>query len=295
MARLRGRATISSMPGERQPLIELDPATVEQCFGRSAFRVRHRLQDHPLTQLDALAALADSLPSDRVEHNLASVGDTMPGGEVPRSDLTPGEIVRTIETNGCWMVLPIHEVASYETFFEALFEDVAHALPSREGAVRRRQAVFFLSAPNSTTPTHIDLEQGYLLQLSGTKQVSVGDFRDPAAALRDVERFCAGGHRNIADLPHDAETFELSPGDGVHVPALLPHLVKTPAQVSLSLSVGFVSEAVSRRAAVHRANAGLRRLGFSPARPGERPRGDRSKERVVETVSRVGRIVRRGS
>ena len=154
--------------------------------------------------------------------------------------------------------------------------------------------MFFLSAPNSTTPTHIDLEQGYLLQLSGTKRVSIGDFPDSEVALREVERFCAGGHRNIADLPHDAETFEISPGEGVHVPALVPHLVKTPPTVSLSLSVGFETEAVLRRAAVHRANAGLRRLGLTPARPGARPGGDRAKEQLVATASRVAKLVRRG-
>jgi len=278
---------------QAESLIELDPAVVEQRFGRSAFVVHHRLQDHPLTQLEALAELADALPSDRVEHNLASVGDTVPGGEVPRLDLPPGEIVRTIETNGCWMVLPIHGVPSYAEFFDELFAAVASSLPEREGRIRRRQGVFFLSAPNSTTPTHIDLEQGYLLQLSSTKQVSIGDFPDSEVALREVERFCAGGHRNIADLPHDAQTFEISPGEGVHVPALVPHLVKTPPQVSLSLSIGFETDAVLRRAAVHRANAGLRRLGITPARPGARPRGDRAKEQVVETARRVARLVRR--
>jgi hypothetical protein len=79
----------------------------------------------------------------------------------------------------------------------------------------------------------------------------------------------------------------------VHVPALVPHLVKTPPQVSLSLSVGFETEAVIRRARVHRANAYLRRLGFSPARPGENPGRDRAKERIVETASRAMRVVRR--
>ena len=283
------------MPTDTTALIHLDPATVEPNFGRTAFAVQHELHGHPLTQLEALAELADSLPPERVEHNLGSVDDTMPGGEVPQAELSPGEMVRTIETNGCWMVLPIHGVPAYAELYDALFEDVLRALPAREGAVQRRQGVFFLSAPNSTTPTHIDMEQGYLLQLLGTKQVRVGNFPDPVVAHREVERFCAGGHRNIADLPHDAEAFELSPGVGVHVPALVPHLVKTPAGVSISLSVGFETEAVIRRAAVHRANAGLRRLGLDPARPGERPRGDRAKERLVTAASRVGRMARRRS
>jgi hypothetical protein len=278
-----------------QQLIDLDPATTEQQFGRAAYSVRHELQNHPLTQLEALAELADALPPERVEHNLASVGETVPGGEVPRADLSPGELVRTIESNGSWVVLPIHGVPSYRELFDALFEDILRVLPAREGAVRRRQAVFFLSAPNSTTPTHIDKEQGFLLQLTGTKKVSIGQFPDPVVAIREVERFCAGGHRNIADLPHDAETFDLKPGEGVHVPALVPHLVKTPPGVSISLSVGFESEAVVRRANVHRANAGLRRLGLNPAPPGERPRGDRAKERAVTAASRVARVVRRRS
>jgi JmjC domain len=283
------------MTAVSEHLIELDPANVEAQFGRSGFAVRHQLQGHPLTQLDALAELADSLPPDRVEHNLATVGDTMPGGEVPQADLSPGDMVRTIETNGCWMVLPIHGVPSYRELFDALFDEVLRPLPAREGAVLRRQGVFFLSAPNSTTPTHIDMEQGYLLQLMGTKQVRVGDFPDPDVAHREVERFCAGGHRNIADLPHDAKTFDMSPGDGVHVPALVPHLVKTPAGVSISLSVGFETEAVIRRAAVHRANASLRRIGLRPARPGEHPRGDRAKERLVTAASRAAGLARRRS
>jgi hypothetical protein len=284
-----------TMATQTHSMIQLDPAAVDQHFGRSGFYVRHELVDHPLTQLEALAQLADSLPDDRLEHNLGSVGDIVPGGEVPKSDLTPGEIVRTIESNGCWMVMGIHGIPTYEEVLDELFEDITRALPAREGQVRRRQAVIFLSAPNSTTPTHIDGEQGFLLQLTGTKRISVGTFADSATADREIERYCGGGHRNIEDLPHDAEAFDLSPGVGVHVPALTPHLVKTPAGVSISLSVGFETDALIRRSAVYRANFRLRRLGISPARPGARPRGDRAKEAVMTTASNVKRIASRRS
>jgi hypothetical protein len=277
------------------PLIALDPATVEQRFGDSGFLVRHQLQDHPLTRLEALAELADSLPDDRLEHNLGSVGDIVPGGEVPKADLTPGEIVRTIESNGCWMVMGIHGISPYQELVAELAEDVGRVLPAREGALRRLQGVIVLSAPNSTTPTHIDGEQSFLLQITGTKRISIGKFADAAIAQREIERYCAGGHRNIEDMPHDAETFDLSPGVGVHVPALTPHLVKTPAGVSISLSFGFDTEAQIRRASVHRANSRLRRLGMSPSRPGVRPRGDRAKEVVMATASNVKRIASRRS
>jgi hypothetical protein len=276
-------------------MIQLDPAAVDQHFSHSGFYVRHELQDHALTQLDALATLADSLPDDRLEHNLGAVGDIVPGGEVPRSDLTPGEIVRTIDTNGCWMVMGIHGIPGYHDLLEGLAEDIVRALPAGEGRLRRLQGVIILSAPNSTTPTHIDGEQSFLLQIRGTKRISIGKFADAAIAHREIERYCAGGHRNVEDLPKDAEAFDLSPGVGVHVPALTPHLVKTPAGVSISLSVGFETDALIRRAAVYRANSRLRQLGMSPARPGARPRGDRAKEVVMTTLSNAKRMASRRS
>ena len=275
-------------------MIDLDPAIVEQRFGRGGYLVRHELQDHPLTRLEALAELADSLPGDRLEHNLGSVGEVVVNAaEVPRADLTPGEIVRTIESNGCWMVMGIHGIPGYQELLDELFVDIVRTLPAAEGEVRRRQGVIFLSAPNSTTPTHIDGEQSYLLQITGTKRISIGEFADDEVAHREIDRYCGGGHRNIGDLPKSAEDFELSPGVGAHVPALTPHLVKTPAGVSISLSVGFETDALIRRAAVHRANDHLRRLGVTPAHPGARPRGDRAKERVMTTASAVKRLANR--
>ena len=277
-------------------MIDLAPAIVAQRFGRGGYLVRHELQDHPLTRLEALAELADSLPDDRLEHNLGSVGEVvLNAAEVPRADLTPGEIVRTIETNGCWMVMGIHGIPGYQELLDELFVDIVRTLPAAEGEVRRRQGVIFLSAPNSTTPTHIDGEQSYLLQITGTKRISIGEFADDDVAHREIDRYCGGGHRNIADLPQSAEDFELSPGVGAHVPALTPHLVKTPAGVSISMSVGFETDALVRRAAVHRANHRLRRLGITPARPGARPRGDRAKEVFMTTASSVKRIASRRS
>ena len=50
-------------------LLELEPATFHERFGRKPFRVRHRLSDHPLFALPRLLRLATALPEDRVEYN----------------------------------------------------------------------------------------------------------------------------------------------------------------------------------------------------------------------------------
>ena len=219
-------------------LIDLDPAVVAERFGRGGYLVRHELQDHPLTRLEALAELADALPSDRLEHNLGSVGDVvLNADEVPRADLTPGEIVRTIESNGCWMVMGIHGIPGYDEILDELFVDIVRTLPATEGEVRRRQGVIFLSAPNSTTPTHIDGEQSYLLQITGTKKVSIGTFVDDEAAHREIERYCGGGHRNIADLP--AERGGLRPQPGCrHARAGADAASREDARGRLDLDVG---------------------------------------------------------
>lgn len=218
--------------------LELASRDVMLGFGRAPFALRHKLAAHPLLALDALAALADSLAAGEVEHNRGRVGAVAPGGSPERIDMAPGEIVRTIETNDCWIVLPIHDAPAYGELREGLFDELRRHLPPGEGDIVRRQAVLFLATGGSTTPAHIDLEHGLLLHLSGSKAVHVGDFPDAATAQQKIERMHRGEHRNIADPPQNARRYRLRPGDGVHIPAFTPHVVHTdPGQVSLSLTI----------------------------------------------------------
>jgi len=259
-------------------------------FGRRPFALHHELAEHPLTQPEALAELAQSLPPDEVEHNSGRVDAVLPGGSVPQADLSPSEIVSTIETNNCWIVLQIHDAPAYRELYDALFDELRPHLPAEHGDIVQRQAVFFLATGGSTTPAHIDLEHGLLLHLRGEKEVQIGGFPDPRTGQRKIERMHLGEHRNVAQPPQDARRFELRPGEGVHIPAFTPHVVQTAAgQVSLSLTIALRTEATMRESAVHRANAHLRRLGMKPRRPGVRPRSDRVKHRLVDAKAAVRR------
>jgi hypothetical protein len=162
-------------------------------------------------------------------------------------------------------------------------------LDGRLGAIRNKHGVFFLSAPDSVTPTHIDLEQGFLLQIRGTKELRISEFSSSREGQEEIERFQAGGHRNVPALSDDAARFGLEPGDGVHVPAFKPHVVKNGPAVSISLSVGFVPDATLRAAEVHSCNARLRRLGLQPKAPGLSARRDWMKSTVMRSVKRVRR------
>lgn len=272
------------------PFLSYAPDDVRSKFGSMPFRIRHTLAGHPLTSLESLAELAESVPANLVEHNLGRVPDVAVGGEVPTADMPLGEMVRTIETNGCWMVLPIETSPRYRELYDALFDEIRPHLPDREGEIVKRHAVFFLASGGSTTPTHIDAEQGFLLHIKGRKELRIGPFENPVAGQQEAERQAAGGHRNVDHLPRTAQTFRMEPGDGVHIPAFMPHVVHTDADgYALSLAFASRTEATLRHTAVHGLNGRLRRLGVKPTPPGRRLRQDRLKERAFDAAKQVVR------
>jgi hypothetical protein len=274
-------------------LLDIDPARLAQ-LGRDPFAVRHHLAEHPLLGVDALARLADSLPGASVEHNLGNVGVVADADAVERLERTPGEIVRGIEENGCWMVLKnVEQDAAYSELLDACLADVAPRTAEREGGVTLREAFVFLSAPGSVTPSHVDPEHNFLLQVRGTKEFNVGRFADAETEQRELERFYGGGHRNIAQTPDDMQVFALAPGDGVYVWPNAPHFVVNGPTVSVSFSITWQTRATRRAARVHNANGRLRALHVSPRRPGERVAVDRVKSGAVGALSAVRRRVSR--
>ena len=275
-------------------LLELDAETARARYGTEAFAFRHKLTDHPLFTLEALGDLADSLPAELIDHNLGSVPAVNPGGEAERVDLTPGEIVRGIETNGCWIALPrVESMPGYRDVYEQLIAEIAPYLPGGADSIRNKHSVVFMSAPGGVTPVHVDPEHGMLFQFRGTKSVSIGKFPNEEERELELERFFSGGHENIADLPETPDVYRLGPGDAVHIPPLIPHWVENDDNVSISLSVGFRVPEIIRIGRAYSFNARLRRLGLDPTRPGRRPRLDAAKAAAMNVVGAGRRLVRR--
>ncbi len=268
-------------------LLHIDTDEMRAKFAREPFLLRHELVGHPLTSLEALAELAEEVPLDLIEHNVGEVPEVADPDAVPQADLPPGEIVRGIETNGCWIVIPIHASPRYESFLDDLIGEVRPLLRPDEGEIRHKQGVFLLSAPGKVTPTHVDSEQGFLLQFKGDKEIRLGQFADPTTRAVEIEGVHAGGHRNLSQMPEEMTPFHLDPGDGIHVPGFYPHMVKNGDSVSLSINFAFLTDATIRHRTVYSMNARLRKLGLRPAPPGVRPRADRRKERLAKTASKL--------
>ena len=271
----------------RHDLLEIDPPAFADGFARRPFAVRHSLVDHPLLTPDAIAQLADALPIAAVERHRSDLPLVLPDG-APELGGRPSDAVRELETGRVWMVLwNIEQVPTYRALLDACLDQVEGHVGDRNGGMRDRKAYLFLSAPGAITPTHFDPEHNLLLQIRGTKEMTVGRFADPLDQQRELDRYHGGGHRNLERIPEQSTPFMLDPGGGVYVYPFAPHWVRNGEAASVSLSITFRTYASRRIERVHRFNARLRRVGLSPRPAGSSPARDRAKAAVMETKTRL--------
>lgn len=277
------------------PHVEVDPRVLDEGFARHDFPVTHNLATNPLFELDAIAELADSMGENQYEHNLGNLPEELPEGAPPQADLTPGEIVRGIETNGCWMVLKrIQSDPRYDAILQGALGPVAEQIGGREGGVTKMEAFIVLSAPNSTTPVHIDPEHNFFLHIRGPKRFDVGSWNDPEARLAAMKRYHTDGHRFVERMPEGANSYDLQGGDGLYLPPHVPHMVKTFDPVAISLSAAVYTKELDDLIDVYRMNSQLEKMKLPVAPPGRHPASDRAKAKVWRGARKAVRSVRRG-
>mgnify|MGYP001609745558 CR=1 FL=1 len=247
-------------------------ATMEDLYPAGAGLLHHRLPDHPLLSIEALAVLGEGLPAAQVEYNPGDVPIGILPEDVPSNGLSIGETIRTIDTNRSWAVLKnIESVPAYRDLLMALLGELQPVVEPRTGAMLTPQGFVFISSPGSITPFHFDPEHNILLQLRGTKVMNVWPAGDERFAhRREHERYHTGGHRNLpweAGYEGGQQAVLLAPGDAVLMPVMAPHYVANGDAPSISLSITWRSEWSYRESEAHAANAALRRMGLDPAMP----------------------------
>ncbi|MFD1949890.1 transcriptional regulator [Sphingomonas arantia] len=259
-------------------------------------RIDHGLAGHPAFALDALVDLATRLDPAQVEYNR---GD-LPVGVDPKADVANGldiaATIRSIEDNGSWMVLKFVE---RDPVYKAILEETLHELrpvvDPTTGPMLKMEGFIFVSSPGSMTPFHFDPEHNILLQLRGTKTMTVFPADDPTiAAPLQHETFHMGGHRNLpwqdAFLAKGVAV-NLEPGQAVHVPVKAPHFVRNGPSTSISFSITWRSEWSYREASAHGLNAILRRTGIDPAMPARFPAQNHAKSLAYRAIGKARTIL----
>jgi hypothetical protein len=286
-------AVMTAPPGRA---LGLQAAPFHECFGRRPFAIRHNLAGHPLFEIGRLLELARFLPADRVEYNAGDLPIGIDPSLTPRTGLSPEETIRRIAECRSWMVLKnVERDPEYGELLSWCLRDVEAMGHDDARRIDHREAFIFLSSPGAVTPYHIDPEWNFLLQIRGTKYMTVFPADDRSLlGEQELEKFYSGAHRNLTyreEYASRGQLFEMGPGDGVHVPVTAPHWVKVGPEASVSFSITFQTRVSERRGIIYRVNHELRKRGLSPPPVGASPWRDALKYQGYRVIRRIRRIL----
>jgi len=276
---------------QSEPRLAADRDVFRRNFDRASFVFSHRLAGHPLFALDRLLELAKKMAEDPrdVYFNAGDIRVDQRWDQVPVCALPIDELLRRIETAGAWIIL---RYAEKDPEYAALMDECIAEIEALLGRdlsklIKLRNAIVFITSPDRVSSYHMDHECNFLLQISGTKTISVFNRYDREVLPEsEIERFWAVDTNAAIYKPHlqeRAATFVMTAGQGVHIPVNSPHWVKNGPQVSVSLSVNFHFHD-KILGDVYRANYWLRRAGLHPNPPQHSPMIDHAKRAAYSSV-----------
>jgi len=279
----------------RAPASEVFPTLSRAMFAASypegAHKLRHELGAHPLLELESLAALGEALPENSIEYNR---GDLPIGvdGKPGSTGLTIGETIRGIRQTNSWAVLKnVEQDSAYAALLADLLSELEPEIVAKTGRMLMTQAFIFVSSPNAVTPYHFDPEHNILLQIEGTKTMTVFPAGNKLCAPDRVhEAYHTGGARELTwrdDLAELGVPFRLEPGEAIYVPVMAPHHVRNGPEPSISLSITWRSEWSFAEADARAFNKLLRKWGLDPAPPGRWPARNRAKSIAWRVLRRL--------
>jgi hypothetical protein len=210
-----------------------------------------------LLRVDALADAARRLPAEAVEHHVGlEIPQLLPAGEVRRLDRAAEDVVRTIGTNGCWVMLTaLASLPEYRPLLLRLGAPLQLAVRAAGETPVAHDMLAFVGAPHANVPIHYDVSHHLLVQVQGTKTVGVGSYDDPNEHRRQIERAMRIDRLNADTPPDRTVEFTLGPGDGLILPAFTFHWVEGGDDVSVAAACLVTSVATRRRADAYRISA----------------------------------------
>ena len=261
-------------------------------LGARPVALRHDIVDHPAFLPDALVELAERIPAAWATGYRS--GDQVLDNGLVRLAAPAHELARDIDTNGVRLTLyHLEHVSPYRELVRDHLDAWEAMTSEREGGATKRTANLFIGAPGAVVPAHFDRHHNLLLQVRGTKTLTVGWFLDARQARQATEREFDQRRHGVAALPPERATFHLRPGDGIYIPAYAFHWVVGGSDVSVALSCGYSTAVTNRTEAVHHTNAGLRRLGLPTGPPGRSAAVDAGKVLLYRSARRVQSARRR--
>ncbi len=241
-----------------------------KAWGNAPLRLQHRLHEHPLYSMDALADLIDRYP--REQYALVHMGAQKERrlwreGEI--GSMSGHQVIDAIAKGRMWLNLRnIGQVDKrYKDILDEIFEEVRHNVPGYD--TYARTSGILISSPNAQVYYHMDLPGQSLWQIHGTKRVYLYPDKAPFLTFEELERIAL--FEVEVDIPYEpwydehATVFEISGGEMLHWPLNAPHRVENLDCLNVSMTTEYWTEAIRRRQMINMANGILRhKLGLNP-------------------------------
>jgi len=246
----------------------------DDAFPRRSVGFIHDLPLDDRLTLASVADLADRLPRRSVIADTAAQPLLVPQGGPPRGALErPGDVIRDLHNANAWLTLLSVEADPgmaeiMNTQLDQLEAGMIAKQGARQGRMRKRVAFVFVSSPNSVTPVHFDIEHSLLMQVSGSKTVSIGRWESDAARRHEINRYWDGSHGRIEAVPPEEAAYTMTPGRAVYIPPNTPHWVHNGPDISLSVTLTYFTAATVRENRIEDFNSHLRRRHMTPREPG---------------------------
>lgn len=241
-----------------------------KAWGNAPLRLRHRLHQHPLYQMEALAELIERYP--RQQYALVHMGAQKERrlwreGEI--GSMSGQQVIEAIARGRMWLNLRnVGEVDKrYKEILDQIFEEVAANVPGYH--TYARTCGILISSPRAQVYYHIDLPGQSLWQIHGEKRVFLYPDKAPFLTPEQLEHITL--YEVEVDVPFEpwydahAQVFEIGGGEMLHWPLNAPHRVENLDCLSVSMTTEYWTEAIRRRQMLNMGNGILRdKLGLHP-------------------------------
>ena len=253
---------------------------------RHVSRVEHDFSSHPALQFDSLRQLALRLhakspslvkfiePGAKLDSEFVLASKSYDGRTID-------EVFDTLDTPGTWIAIYKAQTdPEFRAVVNEVIDSARHLLHGPDSRIVDVDAFVFISKAPSLTPFHIDRENNFLLQIHGSKHLSVWNPDDRKAVseeavedwiyLRSLENVKFSEDK----LSHAAYDENLKAGEGIFMPSTSAHMTRTETgsvEDAVSVTIGFVfyTATTKKHANIYAFNAIIRRLGLTPTPPGK--------------------------
>src|ERR1700721_2913157 len=265
--------SLQASSNDDRKLLSVDDDMFTAYFDRHPFKISHYLVKHPLLQLPRLVKLARSLDRPilyfRGDHAINQVDAAVGSGELKRTfldrklsrpALSATETIAQIESCRAW--LQLRDVGSdpeYASLLGKIIDEFRVPCERVAPGLSTPRADIFVSSPGAITPFHLDEEHNFLLQLRGSKKLSIADGFNTEVLDRDSLRAYFRGAGELVPYSERLEQHsvhvDLHSGEGGPIPPCHPRWVQNGNDVSISLGILWYSDVTARRRHLYRVNA----------------------------------------